>query len=151
MGKWGISGKTNTKKCSISRKKHVIDLKTRKEPKINMFDFEAFQEKMHMLSREKYPLQMLFGAFQDTSRTIITTHPILSLFKIIHNLRSPFGEKHLVNLIIFTPSLKFSASKITTFSIFNMFDIFWFIKNFFVIKIIFFDRLFICFINWVII
>ena len=33
-------------------------------------DFGAFQEKMHMLSREKYLLQMLFGAFQDTSRTL---------------------------------------------------------------------------------
>ena len=37
-------------KLGISRKKHVIDLKPRKEP--NMFDFGAFEEKMHMLSRE---------------------------------------------------------------------------------------------------
>ena len=43
--KWGISGKTNIKKWGISRKKHAIDLKTRKTPKLNMFDFGAFQEK----------------------------------------------------------------------------------------------------------
>ena len=71
MGKWGISGKTNRKKWGISRKKHVIDLKTRKEPKMNMFDFGAFQEKLHMLSREKYLLHMLFGAFHDTPCNII--------------------------------------------------------------------------------
>ena len=34
----------------FEKKKHVIDLKPRKEP--NMFDFGAFEEKMHMLSRE---------------------------------------------------------------------------------------------------
>ena len=71
--KWGISGKTNRKKWGISRKKHVIDLKTRKEPKINMFDFGAFQEKLHMLSREKYLLHMLFGAFHDTPCSIFIT------------------------------------------------------------------------------
>ena len=64
--KWGISGKTNIKKWGISRKKHVINFKTRKEPKMNMFDFGAFQEKLHMLSRAKYLLQRLVGAFQDT-------------------------------------------------------------------------------------
>ena len=46
----------------------MIDLKTGKEPKMNMFDFGVFQEKVHMLSHEKYLLQMLFGAFQDNSR-----------------------------------------------------------------------------------
>ena len=60
--------KSNIKKWGISRKKHVIDLKTRKEPKINMFDFGAFQEKLHMLSRAKYLLQRLFGVFHDTPR-----------------------------------------------------------------------------------
>ena len=30
------------KKVSISTKNHVIDLKTGKEPKMNVFDFEAF-------------------------------------------------------------------------------------------------------------
>ena len=33
-----------------------------------MFDFGAFQEKLHMLSRAKYLLQRLFGAFHDTPR-----------------------------------------------------------------------------------
>ena len=41
-------------------------MKTRKEPKMDIFDFGALQEKLHMLSREKYLLQKLFGAFQDT-------------------------------------------------------------------------------------
>ena len=58
--------KNEHKKVGHFEKKHVIDLKTRKEPKMNMFDFGAFQEKLHMLSREKYLLQKLFGAFQDT-------------------------------------------------------------------------------------
>ena len=35
---------------------------------MNMFDFGAFQEKLHMLSRAKYLFQRLFGAFQDTPR-----------------------------------------------------------------------------------
>ena len=68
MGKWGISRFSNIKKVGHFEKKHVIDLKTRKEPKINMFDFGAFQGKLHMLSRAKYLLQRLFGAFQDTPR-----------------------------------------------------------------------------------
>ena len=72
IGKWGISGKTNKKKWGISRKKHLIDLKTRKEPKMNMFDFGAFKEKLHMLSHAKYLLQRLFGAFHDTPRISIS-------------------------------------------------------------------------------
>ena len=47
---------------------HFEKTQARKEPKMNMFDFGAFQEKLHMLSREKYLLQKLFGAFQDTPR-----------------------------------------------------------------------------------
>ena len=35
-----------------------------------MFDFGAFQEKLHMLSRAKYLLRRLFGAFQDTPRSM---------------------------------------------------------------------------------
>ena len=42
---WGISGRTNIKKGHFEKKKHVIDLKTGKAPKLNIFDFGAFQEK----------------------------------------------------------------------------------------------------------
>ena len=64
MRKWGISRFSNTRKWGISRKKHVISFETEKEPKVNMFDFGAFQEKN--ASRAKYILQKLFGAFQGT-------------------------------------------------------------------------------------
>ena len=40
---------SNIKKWGISRKKHVIDFKTGKEPKMNMFDFGAFQKQMHII------------------------------------------------------------------------------------------------------
>ena len=56
----------------------MIDLKTRKESKMNMFDFEVFQKTMHMLLREKYLLKMLFGAFQDTHRNDL--NDLLSAF-----------------------------------------------------------------------
>ena len=41
------------------------------EPKMKVFDFGAFQNKMHMTSREKYIFHMLFGAFHDTPRKMI--------------------------------------------------------------------------------
>ena len=42
----------------------MINFKTGKEPKMNMFDFWAFQKQMHMPSRAKYILRILFGAFE---------------------------------------------------------------------------------------
>ena len=61
---------------------------------MNMFDFGVFQEKIHMLSREKYNLQMRFGAFQDTSRNqfnsavpgILNVEIIDSFLTILENL-----------------------------------------------------------------
>ena len=44
-----------------SRKKHVINLKTGKRPKMNMLDFGAFQRKIKMPSHDKYLLDILFG------------------------------------------------------------------------------------------
>ena len=38
------------------------------EPKLKVFDFGAFQNKMHMASREKYIFHILFGAFHGTPR-----------------------------------------------------------------------------------
>ena len=62
--KWEISKISNIKKLDISNKKHVIKLKQKKK----LFDFGAFQIKIQMPSHEKILLQMLFGAFQITSR-----------------------------------------------------------------------------------
>ena len=44
----------------------MTSFKTRNEPKMKVFEFGAFQNKMHMASREKYIFHMLFGAFHDT-------------------------------------------------------------------------------------
>ena len=40
------------------------------EPKMKVFDFGAFQIKMHMASREKYIFHMLFGEFHITPRNL---------------------------------------------------------------------------------
>ena len=37
---------------------------------MKVFDFGAFQNKMHIASREKYISRMLFGAFHGTPRTM---------------------------------------------------------------------------------
>ena len=60
----------------FENKKHVIDFKTGQEPKMAGFDFGAFQKQMHMPSRAKYLLHILFGAFQETSRmvTLVKNH-----------------------------------------------------------------------------
>ena len=56
IGKWGIS-----------RKNHLNNFKTGKEPKMNLFDFGSLQRKMPISSRDKYLIDMLFGAFHGTS------------------------------------------------------------------------------------
>ena len=60
--KWDNSKFSNIEKWGISRKNHVINYKTGKEPKMIVFDFGAFQRKMQMLSQDKILLHMLFGA-----------------------------------------------------------------------------------------
>ena len=55
-------------KWSISKNSHVINFKTEKEPKMNLFDFGAFQKIMQMLSHDKIIFHMLLGAFHDTPR-----------------------------------------------------------------------------------
>ena len=47
---FSLNFQNQTGKVGHLEKKYVIVLKPRKEP--NMFDFGAFEEKMHMLSRE---------------------------------------------------------------------------------------------------
>ena len=59
------------KKVGHFEKKHVINCKTGKEPKMIMFDFGAFQEKMHITLRAKYIPHRLLGAFEGTSRSSI--------------------------------------------------------------------------------
>ena len=61
--KWGISQNLNIKNRGISKKKHVTCLKTRNEPKMKVFDFGAFQNKMHMASREKTSFTYFLGHF----------------------------------------------------------------------------------------
>ena len=67
IGKMGHFRKNDHKKVGHFEKKHAINFKTGKAPKLIMFDFGAFQEKLHMLSRAKYLLHILFGAFQEKS------------------------------------------------------------------------------------
>ena len=59
-------------KCPIllyEKKTHVTSFKTRNQPKMKLFEFGEFQNKMHMASREKYIFHMLFWAFHDTPRS----------------------------------------------------------------------------------
>ena len=60
-------------KTGISRTKNVIDFEIGKGPKMNKFVFGAFRDfrafhMLHMPSRAKYILQILYGAFQGTYR-----------------------------------------------------------------------------------
>ena len=61
------------KKWGILNKKHVTSFKTSFEPKLKVFEFGAFQNKMHMASREKYIFHTLFGAFHDIPRIFTST------------------------------------------------------------------------------
>ena len=51
------------RKLGISKKMHVINFKTGKEPKMKFFDFWAFQNFKRMLSHDKIIFHMLFGHF----------------------------------------------------------------------------------------
>ena len=53
----------------------MTSLKTINEPQMKLFDFGAFQNKMHMASREKYIFHKLFGAFHDTPRILFGFGP----------------------------------------------------------------------------
>ena len=61
------------KNGASQRKKHVTSFKIKNEPKMKVFDFGAFQIKMHMTSREKYILRMLVRAFHITPRNIFNS------------------------------------------------------------------------------
>ena len=78
--KWGISKNSNIKNRDISRNQHVINFQRENQPKIKLFDFGAFQIKMHMASREKYIFHMLFGAFYITPRILVISG---SLFQAV--------------------------------------------------------------------
>ena len=56
------------RKLGISKFWHVMRFRTKEREKLKVFDFWAFQNFMHMKSREKYILHMLFEAVQITSR-----------------------------------------------------------------------------------
>ena len=56
------------RKSGISKKEHVMRIRTKNREKLKVFEFWAFQKKLHMPSREKYIFHMLFRAFHDTPR-----------------------------------------------------------------------------------
>ena len=60
-------------KWGISKKKHLTSLKMKNKPKIKVFDFGAFQIKMHMASRGKYIFHMLFGVFHTRGSQVWST------------------------------------------------------------------------------
>ena len=66
-------------------------------------------------------------------------------------LRSPFRKKHLIELIFFTPALKLTFQKFSTFSMLGFFQIFWVIKNFLFMTILLTISLHECLMNRVII
>ena len=60
--KWGISRILNIKKCGHFEENHVIDFKTRKRPKMNMFDFGTFQDfQAYALTCKIYPSHAFWG------------------------------------------------------------------------------------------
>ena len=56
------------RKLGISKKMHMINFKTEKEPKLKFFDFWAFRKKWQKLSHDKIIFHILFGAFHSTPR-----------------------------------------------------------------------------------
>ena len=58
------------RKLGISKKMHVINFKTEKEPKMKFFDFWAFRKKWQKLSRDKIIFHMLYRAFHNTPRIL---------------------------------------------------------------------------------
>ena len=59
IGKWGISNFLLQKNGAFRKKRHVTSFKTRNEPIMKLFQFGAFQNKMHMTSHEKCIFHML--------------------------------------------------------------------------------------------
>ena len=55
-----------SKSGAFQEKNTWSDFEQKKREKLKLFDFGAFQEKLHMPSRAKYLLHKLFGAFHDT-------------------------------------------------------------------------------------
>ena len=50
------------KKVGHLKKKHVMNFKTEKNPKMKFFDLRTFRNKMQMQSHDKIIFYMLFGA-----------------------------------------------------------------------------------------
>ena len=73
MGKMGHFRKNEQNKSGAFQEKNTwSDFEEKKREKLKLFDFGAFQEKLHMPSRAKYLLHKLFGALQETPRTKIS-------------------------------------------------------------------------------
>ena len=69
VSKMGHFRKNEQSKSGAFQEKNTwSDFEQKKREKLKLFDFGAFQEKLHMSSRAKYLLHKLFGAFHDTPR-----------------------------------------------------------------------------------
>ena len=84
--KWGISGILNIKKWGISRKNAWLILKREKHRNWICSILGHFRKTMHMPSRAKVILHILFGAFQETYR--------IKLLKLSHD-RTYFFDRIL--------------------------------------------------------
>ena len=113
--KWGISENSNIKNRGISKKQHVTSLKMENEPKMKMFDFEAFQNKMHMVSRKKYIFHIVFGVFHGTPRiAFIDVHGfpfIFPIFPWIFIYKSKTFPREIKKMIRNNPMSALNSSK----------------------------------------
>ena len=86
--KWGISRFLNIKKWGHFEENHVIDFKTRKRPKMNMFDFGTFQEKIAYALTRGIPPSKAFWGISRYFRTVNTglEHLIIKLSKTVFSV-----------------------------------------------------------------
>ena len=74
------------------KNEHVINFKIEKEPKMELFDFWAFQNFMQMLSHDKIIFHMLFGAFHITPRIYFLIQIVSHILKRDQGELEPFKE-----------------------------------------------------------
>ena len=97
--------KNQMRKVWHFEKKHVIDFEMGKGPKINLFDFRAFQDFRAYALTCKIILYMLVGAFQGTPRKSFPKE--LVIFQDFHQfLSSPTFRTFFINLLFSPTSLQ---------------------------------------------
>ena len=65
---------------------------------MKVFDFGAFQNKMHMASREKYIFHILFGAFHGTPRMKLNSREYVKKNSLKMVLTRKFLEYYIQKL-----------------------------------------------------